>query len=79
MITHPESNRLARIYRKQVALPRIEAIYGAMNDEYPEIDSVFDFDNGPPLGYLVDGRDLFDIIAVVLSYYQTEWYGKSSS
>ncbi|MCL5801952.1 MAG: hypothetical protein M1283_05475 [Gammaproteobacteria bacterium] len=38
---------------------RLEATYGAMIDEYPEIDSVFDFDNGPPLGYSVDGRDVF--------------------
>ena len=54
----------------------LEAKYGTMIDEYLEIDSVFDFDNGPPIGYSVDGRDLFDIIAVVLRYYQSEWYEK---
>ena len=58
---------------------RVETTYGAMVDEYREIDSVFDFDNGPPLGYSVNGRDLFDIIAVVLNYYQSEWYGKLRS
>jgi len=47
-----------------------------MIDDYPEIDSVFDFDNGPPIGYLVDRRDLFDIVAVVLQHYQSEWYEK---
>lgn len=47
-----------------------------MIDDYPEIDSVFDFDNGPPIGYSVDGRDLFDIVAVVLRRYQSEWYEK---
>ena len=55
---------------------RLEAKYGTMIDDYPEIDSVFDFDNGPPIGYSVDGRDLFDILAVVLLHYQSEWYEK---
>lgn len=55
---------------------RLDATYGAMIDDYPEIDSVFDFDNGPVTAYSVDGRNLFDIIAVVLLYYHSEWYKK---
>lgn len=56
---------------------KLEASYGAMVSEYPDIDSLFGFENGPPLGYLVDGRDLIEIIEVALRYYRTEWYEKS--
>lgn len=57
---------------------RLETEYGTMIDEYPEIDSVTNFDNGPPVGYSVDGRDLLEIIDVVLRYYETNWYERSS-
>ena len=55
----------------------LKAIYGEMIDDYPEIDSVFGFDNGPPTSYMVDGRNLFEIVNVVLLYYYSEWYKKS--
>lgn len=58
---------------------QLEAKYGAMVSEYPDISSLFSFENGPPLGYSVDGRDLFDIIDVVLRFYRSEWYEKSRS
>jgi len=56
----------------------LEIEYGTMIDEYPEIDSIFDFDNGPPTGYSVDGRDLLDIVDVALGYYETHWYSQFS-
>ncbi len=51
--------------------------YGTLFDEYPEIGSVTDFDNGPPVGYSVDGRNLLDIIDVALGYYESHWYDRS--
>lgn len=48
--------------------------YGTMIDEWPDIDSVANFDNGPPVGYSVDGRNLLEIINVVLRYYESNWY-----
>lgn len=53
---------------------RFETEYGVQFDDYPEIDSVHDFDNGPPVNYYVDGRNLLDIIEVVLCYYDSNWY-----
>jgi hypothetical protein len=58
---------------------QLEARYGAMVSEYPDIGSLFSFENGPPLGYFVDGRDLIEIINVVLRFYRSEWYEKSRS
>lgn len=58
---------------------QLETEYGAMFDDYPEIDSVNDIDNGPPCNYYVDDRNLLDIIDVILNYYETNWYCRSES
>jgi len=58
---------------------QLETEYGAKLDDYPEIDSVHDFDNGPPVNYYVEGRNLLDIIDVILNYYETNWYCRSES
>ena len=55
---------------------RLEATYGALISEYSNIGSVFSIASGPPIGYSVDRRDLFDIIEVALAFYQSEWYEK---
>lgn len=51
--------------------------YGTMIDEYPDIDSVMNMDDGPPIGYSVDGRNLLEIVDVVLSFYEINWFSRS--
>jgi hypothetical protein len=52
------------------------AIFGANFDDWPDIDSVTDFDRGPPIAYFVDGRDVNDVIRVVIKFYDENWFQK---
>lgn len=45
-------------------------------DHWPEIDSVENIDLGPPTDYFVGDRDVQDIIACVIEYYETHWFRK---
>jgi len=50
------------------------ALYGANIDVWPEIDSITDFDRGPPIAYSVDERDVEDVIRVVIKFYESHWF-----
>jgi len=52
----------------------LEVQYGANFDDWPDFDSVNDFDCGPPLAYFADGRNLMDVIDVVICFYKKYWY-----
>jgi hypothetical protein len=43
-------------------------------DEWPDVDEVRDFDNGPVTSYKVDDRDITEIIEKLILFYQTEWF-----
>lgn len=45
-------------------------------DDWPDIDAVRNFDLGPTSKYLVDGRDVLEIIEEVIAFYRTEWFQK---
>lgn len=55
----------------------LEAQFGASVSEYPSIAAVHSFSSGPPLGYRVNGRDLFDVLQVVITFYESCWYARS--
>lgn len=46
-------------------------------DEWPEMDAVSNFDQGPVPAYYVDGRDVMDIIDEVVRVYDEEWFSRS--
>jgi hypothetical protein len=52
------------------------ALYGSNIDDWPDMDAVTDFDRGAPLAYFVDGRDVEDVIPVVIKYYEDNWFQK---
>ena len=54
----------------------VETKYGLTIDEWPNIDSVESFDNGPPSGYSVDGRDVLDAVDEVVKFYEEKWFSK---
>ena len=54
-------------------------LYGADIDDWPDIDSVTDFDRGPPIAYSVDGDDVDDIIRAVIRFYDENWFDKRTS
>ncbi len=45
-------------------------------DDWTDIDSVRNFDLGPSSKYLVDGRDVVEIINDVIAFYKTNWFEK---
>jgi hypothetical protein len=55
------------------------ALYGANIDDWPDVDAVTDFDRGAPLAYFVDGKDVEDVIPVVIKFYEDNWFNKTRS
>jgi hypothetical protein len=47
-------------------------------DDWPDIDSVANFDHGPVTGYAVDRRDVMDIISEVTQFYDERWFSRSA-
>lgn len=43
-------------------------------DDWPDVDSVSDFDLGAPSAYSVDDRDVEDVIHVVIRFYEDLWF-----
>lgn len=46
-------------------------------DEWPDVDSVSDFDLGSPTAYSVDDRDVDDVIQVAIKFYEDHWFRKA--
>lgn len=55
---------------------RIDTSYGLSIDEWPDVGAVHSFDNGPPSGYSIDGRDVLDVVEEVLRFYEDNWFSK---
>ena len=47
---------------------------GGPIDDWPDVDSVLNFDLGPPRAYFVDGRDMDDVIRTVVNFYEDHWF-----
>jgi hypothetical protein len=43
-------------------------------DDWPDVDSVSDFDRGFPTAYSVDERDVEDVIRAVIKFYEDRWF-----
>jgi hypothetical protein len=43
-------------------------------DDWPDIDAVRNFDLGPASKYLVDGKDVTEIIDDVIAFYKKKWF-----
>lgn len=48
-------------------------------DEWPDVDSVANFNCGPVPGYAVDGRDVMEIIDEVIQFYLQHWFSHDRS
>ena len=57
------------------AAPVMGTVYGTKIDEWRDIDSVSDFDRGPPITYSVDSRDVVEVILAVIKFYDDHWFG----
>ena len=43
-------------------------------DDWPDVDSVLDFDRGHPTAYSVDNRDVEDVVKTVIRFYDVGWF-----
>ncbi len=50
------------------------ALHGGPIDDWSDVDSVLNFDHGPPLAYFVDGRDMDDVVRTVVNFYEDRWF-----
>lgn len=48
--------------------------YGSAFDDWPDVDSVRNFDDGPPTSYEIDGKDVLEVVSEVIAYYQKHWF-----
>lgn len=49
-------------------------LYGGQIDDWSDVDSVLDFDRGPPRAYFVNGRDMDDVVRTVVNFYEDHWF-----
>jgi hypothetical protein len=49
-------------------------LYESPIDDWPDVDAVRDFDRGFPSAYSVDDRDVFEVIQVVIAFYDKHWF-----
>ena len=42
--------------------------------EWPSVEAVQSFDQGPPTAYRLDGRDVLDAIDDVIAFYDSQWF-----
>jgi len=49
-------------------------LHGTSIDDWPDVDSVLDFDRGPPCAYFVDGQDMDDLVQAVVNFYEDHWF-----
>jgi hypothetical protein len=52
------------------------ALYGGTIDDAPDFDAITNFDRGAPLAYFVEGKDVEDLIPVVIRFYEENWFKK---
>jgi hypothetical protein len=70
---------LALCNRSKHMSPKVSAmgtLHRSTIDDWPDVDSVSDFDRGPPTGYFVGGRDVEDVICEVIKFYDDKWFQK---
>ena len=53
--------------------------HGLSFHEWPDIDSVNDFDKGPVTNYFVDDKNVIEIIRDVIEFYRNEWFSKKKN
>ena len=52
----------------------MSTLHGGSIDDWSDVDSVLDFDRGPPRAYFVDGRDMDDVVRTVINFYEDHWF-----
>lgn len=53
---------------------KTDALYGGTFDDAPDVDAMTDFDRGAPSAYFVEGKDVEDLIRVVIRFYEENWF-----
>ena len=46
-------------------------------DEWPEVNSVVKWDDGPPTAFYIDGEDVGDLLQRLVDSYQRKWFSKT--
>jgi hypothetical protein len=76
----PEFNILRNLCNRSKHMDtRVQAmgpLYGGTLDDAPDFDAIMDFDRGPPTAYFVDGRDVEEVISIVIAFYENNWFKK---
>lgn len=49
---------------------------GLAFDDWPDVDSVVKWDDGPPTAFYVDGEEVGEILQRLIDSYQREWFSK---
>jgi hypothetical protein len=49
-------------------------LYESKIDDWPDVDSVKNFDQGAPTEFSVDDRDVRDVIENVIKFYEARWF-----
>lgn len=49
-------------------------LYESRIDDWPDVDSVQNFDQGVPTAFSVDDRDVHDVIESVIKFYEARWF-----
>lgn len=49
-------------------------LYESKIDDWPDVDSVKNFDQGVPTAFSVDDHDVQDVIDSVIKFYETRWF-----
>ncbi len=49
-------------------------LYESKIDDWPDVDSVKNFDQGVPTEFSVDNRDVRDVIDSVIKFYEIRWF-----
>ena len=73
-----EFNILRGLCNRSKHMLQSESVMGALYkrkiDDWPNIDSVTNFDRGPPIAYFVDSQDVEEVIRIVIRFYDEHWF-----
>jgi hypothetical protein len=57
----------------------VTSVHYADIDDWPEIDKVTSFDEGPVGGYYIENRELSELFEDVLGFYREQWFSLSDN
>jgi hypothetical protein len=56
------------------ALPMAQGVHYGLIDDAPDFDAMLSMDDGPPVAYIIEGREAGEWFSVVLAFYEQRWF-----